>query len=491
MTLLLIACSGAPSHDDPETTWSGVVSLDASTTVDVLTIEPGTTVQLGPQVTLTIEGELVARGTADEPIVFERLEADAAWGGLVFASTSSPATFEDLDAYAGGSILEYADVSGATRAITLDGASPYLHELDVHDNTLPNQTELVGGAGLLIQDGSTARVRDCRFVDNTAELFAFGGAVQVLDADPILQGNHFEGNQASYGGGLATDRMASPIVGNTFVGNDTASEGGGMSLISTVSAVLHNTVSENNATRDGGGIHVCVTCFPHAAPALLGNVVVDNTSESEHADESAGGVGAAYLRATTDNVLSGNTRDGEPSDFGWFHKLAAGYPEWVASPSLADNYWGTTDADAIEQAVFDGTDDEAFGEVGLDPVLDEAPTLDTPRVFITTRKLKLEEPGEEIPVFLTLYNPGPAATFTLELDHVVDGQDAALPDALDFPGAVDLGGGAWQIELPQDGVWFGELTTIAWDGSGGALDAAWTASLDGLVSEGRYVLGED
>ncbi|MCP4805386.1 MAG: hypothetical protein GY884_08560 [Proteobacteria bacterium] len=207
-----------------------------------------------------------------------------------------------------------------------------------------------------------------------------------------------------------------------------------------------------------------MTCYPHAAPALLGNVVTDNTSESDDPTESAGGVGAAYLRATTDNVLRGNTRDGEPSDFGWFHRVDAGCPEWVSSPSLAENYWGTTDAESIELAVFDGTDDDDFGLVGLEPVLSEAPTALAPRVVITTKKLRLDQPDEEIEVFLSVYNPGQAATLTLELTHERDGQDAGVPSSLDFPDAVQVTDGVWELPMPADGVWFGELTSMSWDG---------------------------
>lgn len=491
--LILLACTAPVDTGTDLTVWSGTVSLDRTTTIpngEVLQIEPGTQVLMGPGVSLVIGGTLDARGTEAEPIVFGRLDPDEAWAGVVFNRPSTPATFTDLDRFEAGSILAYAELSGATRALALDGASPYLHALRVHDNTLPTGLDPLGGAGLLIMDGSTARVRDCVFTHNTAELFAFGGAVNVIAANPILQDNHFENNWSSYGGAVATESSASPIVGNTFIGNDTASEGGALSLVSSVSAVLHNTVTANNARGDGGGIHVCVTCYPHAAPTLLGNTVTDNSSQSDHADESAGGIGAAYLRGMADNTVHGNTRDGEPSDFGWFHALVDGYPEWVASPSIGENYWGTTDTELIGAAVFDGQDDPDFGIVDLQPVLEAPPVLDGPRVVVALGKLSVGE-DELVPVYLTVYNPGAETQLTLTLTHAENGVAAPFEGDIGFPGAQRLEDGVWSLHMPAEGVWFSEFSTVSWDG-GEAIDGAWTATLSqqdevvGRPSVGRY-----
>jgi hypothetical protein len=79
------------------TTWSGIVLLDESVTVEsgaTLTIEPGTIVyfqspepgQSGPLHQLLVQGQLVAEGTPEEPIVFTSTKDSTSgeWAGIGF-----------------------------------------------------------------------------------------------------------------------------------------------------------------------------------------------------------------------------------------------------------------------------------------------------------------------------------------------------------------------------------------------------------------------
>lgn len=468
--LLLVSFAIGCSKDEPREpsqdawTWSEPMALDETFTVpagETLTIEAGVTVELGPEVDLVVEGELIARGTASEPITFTAA-SEASWGAIRFEPSATGAVFEQVDEYAGGSILEHAIVEEGVRAVTITGSSPYLHAVTFRNNTIETGLEVKGGAALSIHEGSRSRVRDCVFEDNTAELVAFGGGAFVYHADPIFQDNRFVGNWSAYGGGFTNDLMASPIVGNHFEGNESYTEGGGACLQSSVSMVANNTFVGNFSDADGGGLHVCVTCYPHAAPFVYDNVVTDNEIATDDPHHGAGGVGAAYLRGFGNNHLENNFRNGEPSEFGWFHELDEGYDAWVSDPSIADNWWGTPDPLRIAELVFDGVDAPELGIVSFEPPLTSPPTGPMPRVHLTSRKLKYVDAGDAMPAFLTIYNPGPE----LQVRLLLEDEGGTWAGELPFPGAT-RDDDAWLLTLPENSVFFEQVEDGTYDGSAG------------------------
>lgn len=491
LLILLVACrgdQGAESASDV-ITWDSDRALEADTTVaagSTLVIAPGVTISAAEGVRLIVQGELDARGDEDAPIVFTG-DAEARWGGIEFQDGAVDAAFENFDSYVDGSILEHVVIEDATRGLALRGASPYLHAVTFQDNEIPSTVDTIGGAALLVADGATPRIRDCVFRRNVANAFAFGGAIYVDQADPIVQDATFEDNRSSYGGAIATDRMAAPIVGSVFTGNDSISDGGALSLVSTVSALLHDRVTENTAGKDGGGVHVCVDCDPHAAPHLLDSVITGNATSADDPDGDAGGVGAAFLGAFVGNEVHDNTRDGEPSDFGWFNLVSEGWPDWVSTATLSDTWWGSTDPEAVAEAIWDGADSDSYGLVAVEAPRSGPIGDPLPRVVLATRRTRYTDAGEAIPIFLTLYNPGSAAHFTLTLTR-----DGLSWQELDLPGVTPEGDG-YSLDLPADAVWFGQIAEEEADGVTES-DTTWEATLSdadgavvGVPSVARYL----
>jgi len=75
-----------------------------------LTIEPGVTVKFDSAKALQVEGELIARGTEAEPIVFTSNQPSPApgdWGNILFTDTSVDAQYDAAGNYTGGSIMQY------------------------------------------------------------------------------------------------------------------------------------------------------------------------------------------------------------------------------------------------------------------------------------------------------------------------------------------------------------------------------------------------
>jgi len=429
-----------------------------------LTVEPAVRIELGPGVTLSVAGMLVARGKEGQEIVFAGVEEsgeEARWKSIRFLDSAVDATFEAVDDYAYGSIVEHCRFQHGTKALHLSAASPYIHECTFADNRTEFQADIKGGAAILVEGGSSARIRDCTFESNVADGFAYGGAVYVEAGDPILQDNVFTDNTAIYGGALCTNLTASPIVGNVFDGNraegSTESKGGAVALVSTVSAVMNNEMTGNRSVKDGGGLHVCVDCHPHATPFILDNTITGNECEDPDPAAGAGGVGAGFLRMMADNNLHGNTRDGKPADFGWYHPVEEGFPDWARDVSVAHNWWGTTDTGAIAATITDAADIDGSGNADPTPALTAPVAGPIPRVTVTTRRLRYEAAGEPMPVFLTLYNPGAETTLELRILAQAD-SGPAVPFAgpIDFPG-IARSSGAYLLTMPENSVFFAVL----------------------------------
>jgi len=306
------------------------------------------------------------------------------------------------------------------------------------------------------------------------ELFVGGAALRILDgAAPRVVGCHFEGNEVGdpgWGGAIYAN-LSSP-------------------------AFLDNVVEGNTSMwADGGGVHVCVDCRPHANPIVIANDIIDN----EGLYHGAGGIGAAYLRVFRHNNVHGNTTQGEPADLGWFNELLDEYPAWVTDPDLSKNWWGTTDMDAIEDAVFHGGDDPIYGVAQLEPIAEQARIDASPWAAITCREIRFASVGQEMPVYLTLYNPGAADVDVLVALGLTYGDRVRMPYSgpLDLPGAEATAAGH-RLTLPAGTVTFTELMRPSFDGDPGLGSGTWHAVLaDGVTGQpitealsAHFVIGE-
>jgi hypothetical protein len=124
----------APATISSDTTWTaaggphvihGVVTVAAGVT---LTLEPGATVYLGPGASLTVNGRLLAEGTAERRIRFTRQPGTSgAWAGLRFVNSpvEQRLTFADLEFGGQGGA---ANVAAENAAIHLENVT-FAHTL--------------------------------------------------------------------------------------------------------------------------------------------------------------------------------------------------------------------------------------------------------------------------------------------------------------------------------------------------------------------------
>jgi len=110
------------------------------------------------------------------------------------------------------------------------------------------------GGGLLgVGLDNTVVVARCRFEDNTAA--AFGGAMFLTDASPLVLGCLFSGNRAENGGAIALRGTSSPrIVSCGFYRNQADGHGGGVYADSGFS-LSYATLFENDAGGEAGALY--------------------------------------------------------------------------------------------------------------------------------------------------------------------------------------------------------------------------------------------
>ena len=265
---------------DVNTTWRAADSpiiITCSTTVNAgvtLTIEPGVQVRLvrgsaKGRVWFRVEGELIARGTEEQPILFTSaainpLQGD--WASLIFAKNSASSRFDADGKYSGGSILEFCVVefggsAGRLGAIEVGGVNLYLNHVVIQknaasaievrdggitvrnstlvansnsqglggaiiahtatialDSTTVKRNSVAGAGGGIYALASQVSLKNSDVVDNKAD--GKGGGIFLTDSTLSIEGSRFTGNISSYrGGALYTSRVKLTVEDTEFVEN--------------------------------------------------------------------------------------------------------------------------------------------------------------------------------------------------------------------------------------------------------------------------------
>jgi parallel beta-helix repeat protein len=294
-----------------------------------LTIQPGTALRFDAGLALRVEGTLVARGAAGQPITFTSsagFPAAGDWGYLHFTDASADATYDANWSYTGGSILEYAVVeyagglAGVPAAVRLESAAPYIHNSTLRSNArrglhvsgaspriIGNLIKENGGAATQDKGGGIYAESACTIQDNTVQgnataisaNDATGGGAGIWAVNSTIYNNTVTGNTASYSGGRN---------GSLYGGGVYASGG------QVVSNTISNNVAQGTSSAEwnyvyGGGLYAT------GGILVQQNVVRDNTARvvatgcTYNCGKGRVYGGGIYASGGTvrDNTITGNT----------------------------------------------------------------------------------------------------------------------------------------------------------------------------------------
>ncbi len=363
-----------------------------------LTIEPGTVIRFEQNRYLRVDGELVAIGTPDNPIVFtSNLEApqQGSYQGIKFTDSAVSAQFDSAGNYLSGSTIQYADVAfaGGTEmggdggGIFVEGCSPYFAHNKIHDNA----------TGGLVLVGSDAMV-EYNHVYNNGGI----GGLRLHSFSGVARFNLLDNNYTERAGGIYVDNSTGIIENNIICRNYSSDNdgGGGMFVSGSHALIRHNVFFENQNEYFSGALSFSY----EDASTFEFNTVINNR----------GGIAVGNSKPTIrfNNILH-NHQPGFP------YELQQHIP-FGGSPSqdflASNNYWGTTEKDSLAKWIWDFYDDFDLGKVNYDSALTD-PVKEAPG-FLTEVNVNPPSPvGSEVVQFeLTFSAPmdvqiQPAVTF--------------------------------------------------------------------------------
>jgi nitrous oxidase accessory protein NosD len=238
---------------------------------------------------------------------------------------------------------EAFDINIQADEVTVDG---FTIEDSVNGVAVANGADDAVIQNNTITDAATSAVAiadnasDATVADNVIEDCAEGVALATGVDDATISGNTISGADTNGGIGIAGNSTGLSITGNTITANDVAGIAIMGALASDDIVIEGNTISENDPT----GIHIATTSSPTEL-VIRGNDILDNEEDGVLADNWSA------TSVITYNTITGN------GDSGVNNADTDGSAEIDAT----FNWWGTTDADEI--------DDMVEGEVNYEPFL--------------------------------------------------------------------------------------------------------------------------
>jgi parallel beta-helix repeat protein len=378
----LVAASGGAvtgSSGTYEVHESVVVSLG-----DRLTIAPGSTLifqDTTGQIGLEANGSLIADGTAAAPIVFRpAVETPGAWRGLDFNDGGASSDW----------LLDHCEIGWADEAVDIFDAPVWLENTHIHHSA----------SKALDISSASPTVIACTFTDNVERTITI-----TLSSSPDITDCYFENNNTANSSpypyiNIGLQGVNSPwIARNTIIGSGNF-RSGGISVWASSNARI-----EDNEIRDCG---YGILCYSTGAnPLIIGNVIEDNTTNPDTVNWGFGVAcngsnapilmnnqirghwyGVAAINGGQPNL--GDLINDFPGDDGGnvienngLGGEVYGFYNNTPLPQMAQgNWWGTADAQGVEDAIFHQPDQASLGLVTYDPWLQTVGAPTTPAAAI-------------------------------------------------------------------------------------------------------------
>ena len=284
-----------------------------------LVIQPGVKIIFQGSYSISIEGSLLAQGTALNPILFTVSDTtgfsddtvpDGGWKGVRFLN---PFAFNDSSLFVhccfnfgkavsevqpegnGGAVCivgfdrvriegchferNFASYNGG--AIFLDSADVVIRDCFFHANACGQPLDPWGYGGAICSDHSSPRVWGSHFEENRST--GTGGGIAMRFRDGTISNNEFTHNYSALGGAVAVlhmDAITRTNCNNLIYGNMAEYFGGGIANIDASPTWVNNTLADNSAMY-GGGFY----CKDSVTPSLFNCILWGNVAFSGYGNQ--------------------------------------------------------------------------------------------------------------------------------------------------------------------------------------------------------------
>ena len=282
-----------------------------------LTIEPGVVIKLGSDKLIRISGELIARGTEEEPIIFtsnQTFPLPGDWDCIEFTNSANDAKFGNMGNYLSGSIMQYCTIEYSGRddtpGLKILSSSPFIDHCNISNNKY---------RGLYLNNSFSTIANN--IISNNS-----GGGIYVSSSEMKIINNVINNNSEFQKGGgvyieggivtLKENKITNNIIKQTTPVYDRL-EGGGIFAFNSIINIINNKIINNSVINThterafdeahvfGGGIYI-----QGGSAKVIDNIITDNylkamTDEYFVPDARASG-GGIYINSDFANI-SGNT----------------------------------------------------------------------------------------------------------------------------------------------------------------------------------------
>jgi len=366
-----------------------------------LTINPGVQVLFELNTSLLVSGTLIAAGTQADSILF--LPEDGDWNGIQFLSSTTK--FDEHLNYVAGSILSFARIENAAFSVVLQDNAGVLIESCKLSNA---------SFGIYIKDAMNNVVRNCAIVNNDFGVFMASSyrARNNIFSNNRVSENLYVGifvNNSS--GMIVKNKFSGNYISNNLVGLYLGNDGPGDAGYNLVSGNVFNhndfgvrlfqdtSIVERNYIINSAVTGIQIVGAKHSA--VRHNLIASNDLYGLAIDEGAqeNYISGNSIEHNRNGVYFGRGKSGE-SVHNQFYANAIHHNSDTAlvfrslpqqnflfnsiyknkdtaaivnltnmTAIVRQNWWGTSDTNAINTSIYDAFDDTAKGIVDYRPIL--------------------------------------------------------------------------------------------------------------------------
>jgi PKD repeat protein len=243
----------------------------------VLTLQPGTDLQIAHGKSLRIDGQIQALGTAENPIRFHGVDG-ATWTGFIAQNNTIASNFN------------YCDIRDAgTTAFQVMNSTLNIRNSKLHHNTSSGAPvcDLSSNANILIEG--------CLIANNTST--GGSGAIQITSSTPTLRNNIFANNEGVTSGAILIRTNSNPqLINNTIANNHSSGTNNTCIYAYNTSATLMNNIIIGTGANQVYPFNATLTAmYNNVSSGLAGdhNIQVDPMFISPSAGDGSGFDGLA------------------------------------------------------------------------------------------------------------------------------------------------------------------------------------------------------